>query len=568
MDSHSTKQSGENGSVEYTVEGVEDPRVALFTSLVRGLSSDRLHDLSRKVLDKSEEDSQVFVDWVVMAFQTRNVRGGKGEKRLFLHYFFELYKVIPLTTIKLLPLIPLFGYYKDLLAILEMAAPYNDELHMNLKREIIKILADQVKEDHQELLRAKADDTTPKLSLVAKWVPRENKYFARGANRWIFVDLVKQIFPEKHGFAKYRKVISELNRELHTPEVYMCARKYEEINFSRVASLCMKRFRKAFLNEKLKQRLEDVDFETGNRYPEDEGRVKARQNLQNAIKSKIIKGSVLFPHDIVKVFMTNNCDQVSTLERDLLSAQWDSIKEDIIQKSSNDGKAFDLGNLVPLVDVSGSMTGEPMLVAISLGIMVSELTRKEFQDRLITFSEVPTWVDLSEAQTLQNKVSITRSAPWGMNTDFKAALTMILDRAYKARLKPEDIPSLIVFSDMQFDEADHGGKWETQHEQLVKRFALRGIEVCGEPWQVPKIIYWNLRGDTTGYPVNATTKNVEMVSGFSPSMLKLFLEGQMPMETKVTPFETMRKALDDTAYDVIRNIVEKSEEKHLQSYSR
>ena len=38
------------------------------------------------------------------------------------------------------------------------------------------------------------------------------------------------------------------------------------------------------------------------------------------------------------------------------------------------GQRYDLGKLVPLVDVSGSMGGTPMEAAIALGILVSELS--------------------------------------------------------------------------------------------------------------------------------------------------------------------------------------------------
>ena len=40
-------------------------------------------------------------------------------------------------------------------------------------------------------------------------------------------------------------------------------------------------------------------------------------------------------------------------------------------------------------------------------------------------------------------------------------------------------------------------------ERLTRRFAEVGARVCGEPYATPRIIYWNLRGNTVGFPVQA-----------------------------------------------------------------
>ena len=68
--------------------------------------------------------------------------------------------------------------------------------------------------------------------------------------------------------------------------------------------------------------------------------------------------------------------------------------------------------------------------------------------------------------------------------------------------------------------------WETHHERLVRRFAEVGWKVCGEPYAAPRIVYWNLRGDTAGFPVQADAPNTQMLSGFSPALLKLVLSGE------------------------------------------
>ena len=125
--------------------------------------------------------------------------------------------------------------------------------------------------------------------------------------------------------------------------------------------------------------------------------------------------------------------------------------------------------------------------------------------------------------------------------------------------------------------------WETHHERLARRFAEVGVAVCGAPYAAPRIIYWNLRGNTVGFPVDAAAPNTQMISGFSPSLLKLVLSGkdlvgdekEVKMAdgtTKVvregpTPEETVRAALDDAAFDPVRLALAGIKERPLAGYT-
>jgi NACalpha-BTF3-like transcription factor len=143
---------------------------------------------------------------------------------------------------------------------------------------------------------------------------------------------------------------------------------------------------------------------------------------------------------------------------------------------------------------------------------------------------------------------------------------------------------------MQFNQAQHSShahSWETQHELLVRKYKVAGLKACGEPWKPPHIIFWNLRGNTTGFPATADTEGVTMLSGFSPSLLKLLLSGEdleqgeeiieevinadgevVLTKTKVSrrPIDVVRSALDDSQYDKVRAILGRSKEGLLAGY--
>merc|ERR1712146_637898 len=252
------------------------------------------------------------------------------------------------------------------------------------------------------------------------------------------------------------------------------------------------------------------------------------------------------------------------------------MKEGVLESMENiEPGALNLGKLVPLVDVSGSMHGTPMEVAIALGILVSEVNHPDFRNRFITFESNPRWVTLDETWSLSKKVNHTRRAPWGGSTNLSAALNMIYEVVQRKRLSEEDIPSLIIFSDMQFDQCS---RWnETMQQQIERKFADLGRSICGKPYAAPRMIYWNLRS-TMGHAVQANTSNTMLLSGFSPSMLSLILKGQAIEEQEiidengvitknsVTPWNLMRAALDDDAYAVIRSRLNTSTESYLLHY--
>ena len=621
------RRVGENGSAELTAKGVGSPLVALFFKLVRGIPAASLKELMASV---PKDDPAALADLVVLAYQTRATRGmGKGEKAIFYEMIAALPVEAALATIHLLPH---YGYWKDALLLTEV-----EGMPSAVCDKALELVAEQLRKDGDELAAAEAAKRTPQLSLAGKYAPREGGHFDKKGGPRLAKRLAKLLFGaanEAGAARKYRQLVASLNRALNTTEVLMAAGRFAEIEFSRVASLCLQRQRKAFLNEALKGKLTPAQEATGNRHPEDEGRVAARQHLREALLqkgAKALKGKQLFPHEIAQKCMHGGGGyghhrgaQLSVLEADLMHAQWEAMREGVkeamaaaaaareaavLEAAGGEGagleavaalraalpKPIDLGRLVPLVDVSGSMAGTPMEAAIGLGLVVAELTHPAFRDRAITFESRPKWVDLSGCDKIAAKVQALQGAEWGGSTDFEAACELILATAERAKLTPDEVPDLIVFSDMQFNMArggyGYGGcggrgapaTWETHHERLARRFAEVGRRVCGEPYAAPRIIYWNLRGDTVGFPVEASAPNTQMLSGFSPSLLKLVLSGkdlvgdekEVTMAdgtTKVvregpTPEETVRAALDDAAFDPVRLALAGIKEGPLAGYS-
>jgi len=568
----STLVSGEKGMPEFST--TSNNLLDLFTKLIRDLSDSDLKRLvARCFSDIDKGDFKQLVDLFVLTFQTRDCRGGKGEKALFLKLILILYEQYPDTVILLLAEIPHFGYFKDLLNLHLVA-------DQRLQRSIIQLFAKHLRDDHSKLLLSRRDGSVPELGFSAKYAPREGKK----QFKLFFKQIVRELFGKScTAHKQYRNMIVELTAALQVPEVLMCANRFQDINFKSVPSLCLNRFRKAFLNEIVVKKGKHADpltrseEETGNRHPYDPDRVTCRQKLKTSALTCTVNAKVLPPHELVSRLIGL---KPSSIDSSVYDAQWTKMKENVLEaiaKLNNlpDPNSINLGKLVPLVDVSGSMDGTPMEVAIALGILVSEMSNLAFRDHFITFETTPKWVSLKGISSIYDKVQKTKNAPWGGSTDFNAAINLILKIAVDKKLSPNDIPDLIVFSDMQFNSA--GRYNETMHDVIQRKFAEAGLQICGKPYPAPKIIYWNLRGNTKGFPVQASTPNTQILSGFSPLVLKHLLNGDSMVQeltnpdgtittTDITPLQTLRNVLDDPRYDPIRVILSTSTERILSSF--
>lgn len=117
---------GENGTVEYSATQVNDPVVALFFALVRNIPDERIIELFDSCMSYAVRNpragASVVADLFVLTFQTRDCRGGKGERELFYKLLLKLNLSFPDTVKQLIPLTSEFGYYKDYIQLLERLA--------------------------------------------------------------------------------------------------------------------------------------------------------------------------------------------------------------------------------------------------------------------------------------------------------------------------------------------------------------------------------------------------------------------------------------------------------------
>lgn len=463
-----------------------DGRMGVFFHIVRGTSRYVVLEKFKKAEKESLKDA------LVLLFNLRDCRGGKGERQLF-YWAYEYLSTR--TSAPLYTLIPEYGRMDEF-----------------VKYAPIKLIAQKLDEDYAKMIRGES------ITLLAKWMPSENSSLDREFQPKFGRTFVQQYCMELATTPKdYRKKLTEMRSYLNIVEKFISSGKWSEIEYSKVPSKAMHNLKKAF---------EKHDPE---RFKEFAAAVKRGEQKVNA--------GQLFPHELL-----NQVNTTTGTAYDILQEQWKSL----VQKYKVNG----CPEWVPVCDVSGSMTSglgpvAPIDVCTALGILLSECLNGPFKNKIITFSESPTWHNVSEGDLAAKKNKLMR-APWGMTTNLYKTFEMLATIAKAGNVRQDDMPGLIIFSDMQFDSACKN--YRTNFEQAKVLFASIGHT------RLPKIVFWNLSSKCLDFPVIDSNVDVGLVSGFSPALMTGFLESG-----DLSPVGLLRKTLDSERYQPVVKLLSESQ---------
>ena len=584
LDTHAQRKQGENGHTElgWNVGNWSEAITQLSFQLTRTKCNitikslgERYKNLMIRALqsgDLDEESGLTYTDILYrLMLHTRDIIAGKGEYELFYEMLSRLCGIghfcqdkksaqtaVALARGAIVGLVRLeehdhgYGSWKDMKYFLRKLRDRfpNDYENIDAFKFIIYLMKGQLDIDS-------TCDSRP--SLLSRWAPREtSKPFG-----WIARHLAENIHPEWIKSAKtpqqkraasvkcrvhYRQLISRLNAKLNTPQINMCAKEWDKINFdSDVTSITLARSKRAF---------EYVD-KRGMSRGGDPSRLECQRKYRDYIarcksgKSEI-KAARVGLVDMVReaIAISRTQDSASNAARDCLNEQWRVSGKQLA----------DLGNFVCMVDTSGSMMcddGNPLYAAIGLGLRAAE--KSVLGERVLTFSQQPVWINLDGYTNFIDKVGcLHNNNQWGMNTNFQAALQMVADACVEKNVPPSQVKDLVlaIFSDMQIDQADTSAL--TMDERIVKMFHDAGMRSKFKtPYDPPHRLYWNLRS-TRGFPSLSSTGNTSMMSGFSPALLNSFHDKGMDALAGYTPWRMLLDQLLGERYTWASNAVERA----------
>lgn len=419
-------------------------------------------------------------------FYARDVRGGQGQRGAFRAQLKYLATVAPLTVIGNIKHIPEYGRWDDLYELVDTPAE-------SAAFEFMK----------EQLMQDMANPEHP--SLLAKWLKSEN---ASSAKTKMLATKTRKAM--NLGSSNYRKILSTLRARLNVIERQISAGEWDGIEYSHVPSQAMMKYRKAFAKH-------------------DETGFTKFINKVNKGEAKINSGT-LYPYEIIekiKVFDYYWGNNAPDIDPQVAQAMWDNLPDYV------DG---DEGSAIAVVDTSGSMSGTPINVAVSLGMYFAERSHGPFKDHFITFNTLPELMAIT-GNDIVSKVRHIGRAPWGGTTNLEAVFDLILTSAVENNVPESEMPKKIfIISDMQFNCVT-GGSSNTLFKTMQKKYTQAGYEI-------PNVVFWNVDGRQSNQPVTMDERGTQLVSGFSPSIFTHIMGGAFE-----TPYDLMLKVLNSDRYD-------------------
>jgi hypothetical protein len=212
--------------------------------------------------------------------------------------------------------------------------------------------------------------------------------------------------------------------------------------------------------------------------------------------------------------------------------------------------------MIVVRDGSGSMVCtvggtrvQALDVATALAIYCSEHAAPGFENEFITFGEKPKLVKFSQNMTLRDKMTLAYREADCSNTDIEATMDLILSTAKRSHLKQDQIPDVLIISDMEFDSATtcSGYSWQrTSTNDLPTVFESIRQKYKAAGYDLPGMVFWNVNSRTNAVPLQKNKYGLKLLSGFSQNVLN------MALSNKLDPFEVLKETLLSKRYEVIK----------------
>lgn len=429
-----------------------------------------------------------------LLFQTRDVRGGKGERDVFRTILKHEALNDPAYVKPFLALVPEYGRWDDLWCLLETP----------LKADVIQLVKDQLMTD----LNAAANGQG--VTGLAKWLPTEN---AGKASSELAGKLATWLNLAR---SDYRKICSLLRQYLNIVERHMSNKEWGKIAYPGVPSRAMKLYRKAFGKH---------DQERFAKY------------LQAVLAGKTkINAATVDPHEIMKAY--DLLGYGGAKRDDALEAQWLNLPKLNVSRP-----------VVAMCDTSGSMSSvcpagcKSIDVALALTLYFAQQNKGEWAGLWFNFSENAHLNRFNVRESLINIVKGINMSDWGQNTNFQAMFDTVLTWYDNGKINASDIPAaFICFSDMQFDVAS-GRNSKTNLQAVKAKFEKRGLVA-------PTLVFWNVAG-ATDYPAVRDDSGVILLSGFNVAMFKAVMSMDVDKLRNITPAQAMLDTLLSPRYDAV-----------------
>ena len=424
-------------------------------------------------------------------FYLRDVRGGQGERRFFRTCLKWLGNENPSNVEHLIGYVAEYGRYDDLFVLFDT----------DLEEEMMGYIKWVIEQNRDHLIYK----WMPSINASSKNTQERGRKFAKA------FDMTER---------EYRKMLTEGRKACNLVETLMSQNMWDQIAFDKLPSRAGLLYKNAFMRRE----------ETKTRYAE---------FMSN--KETKVNASVLNPVEIAhQIYNYRGWDKPSATERQAWQKYWDNLK-DYYNGREEPG--------IAIVDVSGSMWGQPLEAAVSMGAYIAERGKGPFKNHFITFSSNPELIEFV-GNDIYHKFIAARGAEWGGSTNIEAVFDMLLNTALQHHTPAKDMPkTLYIFSDMEFNGCVTAGprtvdRWSYDGRKMLNQNQINSvIEAQAQKWRqygykVPRIIFWNLDARQNNIP--AIGDGFSYVSGFSMNMVECILSGKDGVDLMLEKLGSLR----------------------------
>lgn len=496
-----------NGAKAYKTSGSKLVDINFAIGELRSASEE---NIIKKFRDAFEENPEFALKWL---FWLRDVREGSGERKAFRVILKDLSKNgLSKFVDNMVPYLGFYGRYDDMWELLDTPS----------KHAVLRFTAKQLKED---LANRKAGKS---VSLISKWIPSGNASSKVSAkyNKQIRTYLKWTGSQMQHTLAILRKYIDVVERKMSSDN-------WQAIDYEKVPSKASKLYTKAFMKH-------------------DKDRYTAYLEGLKTGKAKV-NASVLNPCEIVhKVYESISWYGKNEDTLTLMEAMWKNLPDRVQGEGDTICVLDTSGSMCSTVDSKTRMTCKE--VAESLAIYFAERCSGVFQNKIITFSHSPRYMDLTGCDSLESKLNYIQKYSEVADTNIEATFDLLLNTAIEGHLSQDQIPKrVLILSDMGFNSSSCT---QTPNATLFQTINQKWNKAG---YEMPTLIFWNILGESRwGYGSKAIPVSYNedfpclLVSGYNTASLNMVLKSQE------SPLEGILSVINTERYEPIKEAFLKS----------
>ncbi len=507
----------ENGDLSFSSDTIDNPWIKLFyevSSFRARVAGEYRNAAGRYALLKKGDDDVLSAYraalnatqgtalegyGVRLALYVRDIAQGMGERSLGRAMLAELVRRGLIDPERLVDVIGRQGYgrWDDLVEIAQLVGDgsASDRIEAAL---VAQLRADDAALRH--------DGASANVSLLAKWMPSiatSSSFTRRRARRYM-----QLLGLDNRG---YRCLLSALRRHLDVVERKITARQWNQIVYEHVPSKASLRYAQVFLEH-------------------DKARYEAFLSAVKKGEVAMHADTLTAPEIMAKVRLSRHDKEQDGRALELL---WQALPK------------LELAhNVLPVCDVSGSMyvqVGALQAIDVSTGLAfyLAQSNTGAFKNLVMSFSSDCRINDLSTKTTLYEKLDELEQYE-GYTTDIGRALYQLLQLAKTSGATQAELPALVFFSDMEFDDfgPDDRGL-ESTFQYFQRQFEAIGLKM-------PEVVFWNICNRSETVPLRRNDLGMVLCSGFSQQIMRAVLSGDFP-----TPWDMLKETLDQERWSVL-----------------